>query len=145
MKPLGWNNRVWGLRITLIAFVLFVAGREVKVEAATYTVTNLNDSGLGSLRAAITPANAHMGPDTIVFTVAGTINVLTQLPDLSPSGTTIDRTTAPSYAGAPVVALRGLGHASFVPGLRITSANNDVRALQIGSFRVAIEISGASA
>src|SRR6059036_54551 len=81
----------------------------LSLRLVTYTVTNLNDSGLGSLRAAITSANAHMGPDTIVFTVAGTINVLTQLPDLSPSGTTIDRTTAPSYAGAPVVALRGLG------------------------------------
>ncbi|MFC4821401.1 choice-of-anchor Q domain-containing protein [Dokdonella ginsengisoli] len=36
-------------------------------EAATLTVTNLNDSGAGSLRAAITQANTSAGADTIQF------------------------------------------------------------------------------
>ena len=35
--------------------------------AATFTVTSLADSGAGSLRAAITAANAAAGADTIVF------------------------------------------------------------------------------
>ncbi len=35
--------------------------------AATFTVTNLNDSGAGSLRQAILDANTNMGPDDIVF------------------------------------------------------------------------------
>ena len=39
--------------------------------AATYTVTNTNDSGAGSLRQAITDANANAGTDTVAFNVSG--------------------------------------------------------------------------
>ena len=39
---------------------------------ATYTVTNINDSGAGSLRQAIIDANALAGTDTINFNIAGT-------------------------------------------------------------------------
>jgi len=39
--------------------------------AATFTVTNTNDSGAGSLRAAITAANSAAGADTIAFNVSG--------------------------------------------------------------------------
>ena len=39
--------------------------------AATYTVTNTNDSGPGSLRQAILDANAAAGLDTIAFNVSG--------------------------------------------------------------------------
>ena len=41
--------------------------------AATLTVINTNDSGPGSLRAAITTANMDGGDDTITFAVTGTI------------------------------------------------------------------------
>jgi hypothetical protein len=34
---------------------------------ATFTVTNTNDSGAGSLRQAVLDANAAAGADTIVF------------------------------------------------------------------------------
>jgi Secretion system C-terminal sorting domain len=40
--------------------------------AATFTVTNTNDTGPGSLRQAILDANATPGPDDIVFNIAGT-------------------------------------------------------------------------
>ena len=46
---------------------------------ATFTVSNLNDSGPGSLRQAIADANANPGADTITFTTTGTIYPSSQL------------------------------------------------------------------
>ena len=51
--------------------------------AATFTVTNLDDAGPGSLRAAIISANASPGFDVIEFTVGGTIELLSELPALT--------------------------------------------------------------
>ncbi|MFZ1641606.1 MAG: choice-of-anchor Q domain-containing protein, partial [Candidatus Contendobacter sp.] len=47
--------------------------------AATFTVTNLNDSGPGSLRQAVLDANATLGADTIAFQagLTGTITLTT--------------------------------------------------------------------
>ncbi|MCX5727467.1 MAG: DUF4347 domain-containing protein, partial [Nitrospirae bacterium] len=60
---------------------------------ATFTVTNTNDTGAGSLRAAITSANAAAGSDTINFTIAGaglhTINLGSALPTIT-GAVTID-------------------------------------------------------
>jgi Domain of unknown function (DUF4347) len=54
---------------------------------ATFTVTTSNDSGAGSLRTAITSANAAAGTDTIVFNIAGggvhTINLASALPTIT--------------------------------------------------------------
>ena len=52
--------------------------------AGTYTVTNLNDSGSGSLRTAITSANADSAGN-IVFAsgLAGTINLQSSLPNIN--------------------------------------------------------------
>ena len=75
---------------------------------ATYTVNSLADSGPGSLRQAIIDANANGGADIIEFTVAGTINLSSGLPVISEQ-VTIDGSTAPGYAGDPVVNLDGTG------------------------------------
>lgn len=45
----------------------------------TYTVTNTNDSGAGSLRTAITNANSNAAGDTIAFSVSGTITLSSTL------------------------------------------------------------------
>lgn len=51
---------------------------------AVYSVDNLNDSGAGSLRAAIDAANLSAGtPDEITFSVTGTINIASQLPTIT--------------------------------------------------------------
>src|SRR5262249_41679297 len=70
---------------------------------ATFTVTNLHSAGAGSLREAIIAANARPGSDTIAFAVAGTIRIgRTALPPITDT-VTIDGSTAPSFAGSPVV------------------------------------------
>ena len=84
----------------------------------TILVTNLNDSGPGSLRAAITAANADAsGASTIQFTVAGTINLSSALPTISKE-VMIDATSAPGYVAStgPVVTLNFQGNAGLTFG-----------------------------
>jgi hypothetical protein len=53
---------------------------------ASFAVTSTNDSGLGSLRDAITQANATPGPDIIDLTgITGTIALATTLPTINES------------------------------------------------------------
>jgi hypothetical protein len=63
-----------------LAFPLHLAG-------ATFTVTNTNDSGAGSLRQAILDANATVPPDDIVFAIPGggvhTIALASALPAIT--------------------------------------------------------------
>ena len=46
---------------------------------ANFIVTNLNNSGAGSLRDAVTKANANVDADVITFAVGGTITLTTEL------------------------------------------------------------------
>lgn len=82
----------------------------------TFTVTNLNDSGAGSLRAAIIASNADQSPtpDRIEFAVSGTINLLSDLPAVT-NTVQIDAKTAPSYVpgGPPVVEVNFNGHSGL--------------------------------
>ncbi|BCS55103.1 DUF4347 domain-containing protein [Geobacter sp. SVR] len=73
-----------------------------------YTVTNLNDSGAGSLRQAIIDSNGHTGADTIVFTpgLSGTIHLLSRL-DITDSVTI-------QGPGADVVTIDGASATQFL-------------------------------
>src|SRR4030042_357843 len=109
--------RVLGLSALLLTAFLFSIpfATPAPVHAATLTVDTLTDEADGScgdgdcsLRDAIALAEANAGPDTIEFDVAGTITVdaaLGGLPILGNGETTIDGTTAPGYAGTPLVAI----------------------------------------
>ena len=48
----------------------------------TFTVTNLNDAGAGSFRQAMLLANASLEADTILFSVTGSLNLLSDLPSI---------------------------------------------------------------
>jgi pectate lyase len=89
---------------------------------ATVRVTNLNDSGPGSLRAAVAGGNR-----TVVFDVAGTIDLTSEI-TIRDSFTTVDGLSAP----APGVTLRnaglivrGPGHDIIILGLRVRNARQD--------------------
>jgi hypothetical protein len=75
-------------RFGLVSFVSVVLGTLSGVAAgATFTVTNVTDSGAGSLRQAIIDANAAGGADTIEFNIVGsgvqTIVPATPLPPIT--------------------------------------------------------------
>lgn len=120
------------------------------VLAGTFTVTNTNDSGAGSLRQAILDANANPGADTIDFDIAGsgvhTISPLTVLPTITEQ-VTIDGYTQPGSSpntnpptmGLNTVLMIELSGAQVgnVTGLTISAAaaNCVVQGLVINSFQ----------
>ncbi len=88
---------------------------EARQLLATFTVANLIDAGAGSLRQAILDANATHGADLIEFSVAGTIQLTSgALPAVSDE-IDIDGTSAPGFAGAPVIEIdhNGFGGIRF--------------------------------
>jgi hypothetical protein len=103
----------------------------------TFTVTNTNDSGAGSLRDAITSANQNAGADAISFNIAGggtqTINLLTALP-LVNGALTIDGMTQNPQATTPPIELNGAGAGLSATGINIFSGNCTVRGLVINRF-----------
>ena len=75
---------------------------EGRILLSAFTVSNLNDQGAGSLRQAILNADSTRGADVINFDVAGTITLASALPTIT-GNVNIDGTTAPGFAGTPVV------------------------------------------
>jgi parallel beta-helix repeat protein len=113
---------------------------------ATFIVTNQTDIGLGTLRQAITNANASSGPSTINFQINGTppftITPSSQLPALNNS-IIIDGTTQPGYVSAPIIELNGVSAGSGAVGLQLMGSNV-VRGLVINRFTAqGILLSGA--
>ena len=90
-------------RLLVFTLDMFVFGSFApRLAAVTYTVTVTNDAGAGSLRQAITDANASGGADTIDFNIASGVTIR-----FSPFGllsgitdpVTIDATAPTSRAG----------------------------------------------
>jgi hypothetical protein len=136
--------------MTFVALLLLIC-IPFYLNGATYTVTNTNDVGVGSLRWAITQSNNNNGPDIIDFNISGagphTIFPLSPLPILWDSaGVLIDGLSEPgSSAGANppatavlMIVIDGI-NAGAAHGLWIfnnfTAHNNIIQGLVINNFQ----------
>jgi len=128
----------------------------------TIMVTNTNDSGEGSLRDAITKANAEPGPNEIVFSIpqsdAGfdintgtwTIKSVSVLPAITDSGLVIDGASQVEFIGSdlnaegPEIVINGSSGTNLYQGFMIQSSHNVIRQIVVNGFRngYAVSISG---
>ena len=103
----------------------------------TFTVTSTSDgTGAGTLRTAITSANANPGLDTIAFNIAGsgvrTITLTSSLPAIT-DPVIIDGSTQPLYTGTPLIRLAASG-SGVTSVINITGGGSTVRALTFNFF-----------
>jgi titin len=121
-------------------------GLEDRFLPSTFTVTNVNDSGPGSLRQAIVNANGSTG-NTIAFDIPGsgvhTITPLTPLPALMSAGTTLNGYTQPGASANTLavgdnavllIELDGSAAGTGADGLDVTGGGCTVRGLVINRF-----------
>src|ERR1051325_894469 len=105
---------------------------EPRLLLTAFTVTSSADAGVGTLRQAITDANASIGLDSISFNIVGvgvpTINLASALPAIT-DPLSINGATQPS---ANSIDLNG-GGATFY-GLVILAGGSTVRGLLVRSF-----------
>src|SRR5437763_3382393 len=119
--------------------------------ASTFVVNNTNDSGPGSLRQAITDANANPGTDLVTFNIGSglqTIAPTSLLPDIT-DPVVIDGTTQPGYSGVPLIELSGVNAPSLpnVGLLTIKGGNTTIRALIVNhnkDFAISIVTAGGN-
>ncbi|MCI4670397.1 MAG: right-handed parallel beta-helix repeat-containing protein [Bacteroidia bacterium] len=91
----------------LLALILCLSILGQNLQAATFPVTNTNDSGSGSLREAILSANTTLGRDTITFTIGSgsqSLIISTNLPTIT-DDVRLDGTTQGGYAGIPLITI----------------------------------------
>jgi titin len=102
---------------------------------STFQVTTADDSGPGSLRAAILSANNHPEGNTIDFNI-GTgvqrIHLQSPLPAIT-YPVNLDGTTQPGFSGIPLIVLDG-SFAGPADGLTIAGGDSTVRDLVIHGF-----------
>ena len=100
--------------------------------AATFTVTNTNNSGLGSLRQALTDANNNPGADTITFAIGSGLQTISPSADLPGviGPVTIDGTSQPGFGGTPIIEINGANTTSGI-GLKVAGGSSVIRGLVI--------------
>jgi hypothetical protein len=114
-------------KISLLVVTVFMFGFAftAKTSAATFTVSNVADSGAGSFRQALIDANSASGIDTINFSIgSGHVQIIPTSP-LPPiiHPVIIDATSQPGYSAAPLIEISGQGSGSGAVGIRITGGS----------------------
>ncbi len=122
-----------------------LAELEPRLLLSNFSVTNNADTGPGSLRNAITSANATPG-SSIGFSLPSgqlTITPATALPAIAAS-TIIDATSQSGYGSSPLVTLDGASLGSTGIGLQLSAANTTVKGLAIVDFgNIGLQISAS--
>jgi hypothetical protein len=120
------------VRFGLIAALTSIAGAFGAVEtasAATFTVTSNGDTGTGSLRAAITSANANAGSDEIAFDIDGqTIQLASPLPAVT-GPVQLSGCENSLTATAPCAEIRGATTSDTILSLASSAPSSVVRGL----------------
>lgn len=121
------NNQLF--KMTLLTLVLLLCGATFAAQAATFTVTNTNDSGAGSLRQAILNANAANDADQIVFdpTLFGSAQTINLT-----NGLTITNPVTITGTGARLLTVRRSNNAAFA----IFTINNGSGTVRISGMTI---------
>jgi hypothetical protein len=142
-----------GIRRSSLFCALLALCGSAAASAATFTVTNTSDSGAGSLRQALTDANANLGADAIHFDIPGSDancdagGVCTITPTSSSLPVILDALTIDGYTqpGAAVntsatgtnaalkIVVSGVNASAF-PGFAIGASSVTIRGLVVGGF-----------
>ena len=140
-RPVGW---VVVLLVATAAWFALPSSLRVLVQptvhAATFTVTNINDDGPGSLRQAIVASNLNPGPNTniITFSIPGagghSIDLLSPLPIITAPVTVDGLPQSPPFTNTPQIELNGGGAGALADGLTIAAGHCTVRGFVINRF-----------
>lgn len=122
-----FHNAVKLLGMGLILGSLVALSQSTLAAPATFTVTNINDSGIGSLRQAILDANANSNPsdmDIISFNISGgdvqTITLSTPLPYIT------EKVTINGYSQPGAVANTAVSPAPLNGTIKIELSGKDI-------------------
>ena len=135
------------LRVMILAGA--AAGLAARLCGSTYTVTNTNDAGPGSLRQAILDANATSGADYVDFAIPGdgvqTIALSTPLPDIvdplwidgytQPGASPNTNPPGQGFNTVLKIEVRGTGSVSS-PCFTVAAGNADVIAMVIQGLAI---------
>jgi hypothetical protein len=144
---LSSSNNLIAMRFASVPFILVIAVLllpAVVLAQTTFTVTNTNDSGTGSLRKAIQDANASTGDVVIAFNISGTgphtIQPRSALPYISGSvmmdGLTQPEADCSTWPPALMIEIDGSLAGANASGLAFggQASGSTVRGLVIHSF-----------
>ncbi|HEX4441917.1 MAG TPA: hypothetical protein VH854_17720, partial [Thermoanaerobaculia bacterium] len=149
-KRVSSKSNLRARRAARVCTVLILSGAAA-LTAATFTVTNTNDTGAGSFRQALTDANTNAGADTIHFNIPGsdpncdaggvcTITPASSLP-LIGDALTIDGYTQPGAAvntsaigTNAVLKIVVSGVSAGFSGIALGANSITIRGLVIGGF-----------